>query len=51
MKGSEFITKIQDGDIGSSSDYIEDIKEDDEIQLIDNRIYWNEKLIGYYHYI
>ncbi len=51
MKGSEFITKIQDGGIGTSSVNRYYIKDDDEIQLIDNRVYRNEKLIGYYHYI
>lgn len=50
MKGSELITKIQDSEIGSSS-YLEDIKEDDKIQLIHNRIYCNGKYIGNYHYI
>ena len=49
MKGSEFITKIQDGEIGSSA--IEEIKEDDKIQLIANRIYRNGECIGNYHYI
>ncbi len=51
MKGSEFITKIQDGEIGSSSVNKYYIKDDDEIQLIDNRIYRNGKCIGNYHYI
>ena len=50
MKGSEFITKIQDSEIVSSAN-IEIIKDDDKIQLILNRIYCNKKLFGYYHYI
>ncbi len=51
MKGLEFITKIQDSEIVSSSVNKYYIKDDDEIQLIDNRIYRYGKLIGYYHYI
>ncbi len=51
MKGSEFITKIQDNEIGSSSEYVKDIKNDDDILLINNRVYCNKKLFGYYHYI
>ena len=50
MKGFEFITKIQDSEIVSSAN-IENIKDDDKIQLVHNRIYCNKRLVGCYHYI
>ena len=49
MKGSDFIDLLQDNEISSSTVSTETIKDNDNIQLIANRIYVNDKLEGYFH--
>ena len=39
MKGIELITKLQDGEIGSSDIIIDNIQDNDKIELIENRVY------------
>ena len=53
MKGFDFINKLQDNEISSGTHTPETckktIKDNDNIQLIANRIYVNDKLEGNYH--